>query len=65
MNKLAVYSYLTRSAHGPEGSSGLFIEPLPEISWLDPLNNITRQEANRQAGQLFQNLTSGWIQSTA
>ncbi len=61
MNRLAVYSYLTRYPNGNARSGKVFTEQTESL--LEKWDKVTQQEAARkQAGPLFQDLMSGWKQ---
>ncbi len=59
MNRLTVYSYLTLYTHGHARSGKLLTDPPYKRGQSNP---AARQPGGRQAGPLFQDLTSGWIQ---
>ena len=69
MNRLAVYSYLTRYIHRNIGFGRLFTLSLTDNNNLvqapaldEKWDKVTQEAARKQAGPLFQDLTSGWKQ---
>ncbi len=59
MNRLSVYSYLTRYATGNTGSDQMFTECVPEKKSFFVLGQL---DIGTNPGPPFQDLTSGWKQ---
>ncbi len=62
MNRLSVYSYLTRYIHGHAGFGELFTEPLPEKRYQEVSRSIVKLYFQRMVTFLFEGGGGGGLQ---